>query len=371
VKKNISKILLLLVSLLIILGMGLVLTASSTYSQLKFDSVYHLFNSHLVRVLMAFFALIIFAKIPYTFYKKHTKKIISVVVFLLLFTFIVATRVKGASRWLNFYLFSVQPSEIAKIALLMHLSYMIEKKEDLIKDFKKGYVFLLFWILLVSALVLIQPNVSTSIIIIVLSFTLLYVGGARFKHIISTIGILVIVGGAVIMIFPHSRERVLSFFNALLNGTDINIQVTQAKIGLGSGGWLGVGLGKSGQADLFLPEAYGDFIFSVLGEQLGFIGSFFVLSIYMMIFLIGIYIAKNAVDDFGQLLAFGLAFNIVISAFINASVVIGLLPTTGITLPFISYGGTSITFMCASIGIILNISKHSIRKNLIRKKELY
>lgn len=360
--KKWSKILIVLVTVLILLGTVLVFSASGTYSQLKFDSIYHLFNSHIVRVVLAALALILFSLIPYQSYKKYSKHAILIIAIVLFITFLIAAKVKGAGRWLNFSIFTLQPSEIAKIILLIHISYLIEKKGELIKSYKQGFIYALFWICIITGLVLIQPNVSTSIIIVILTFTLLYVGGAKFKHIFYTLGSLSVIGGGIIMLLPHSRGRVLTFINALMNGGDINMQVKQAKIGLGSGGVLGVGLGQSRQSDLFLPESYGDFIFSILGEELGFIGTVIVLLIYLSIFLVGLIIAKNASDEFGQLLAFGLSFNIVISAFINASVVLGILPTTGITLPFISYGGTSIIFMCASIGIILNIARSTYNK---------
>lgn len=360
--KNLTKILIGITSVLILLGMVLVFSASGTYSALKFDSIYRLFNSHIVRVFIAAAALVGFAIIPYESYKVHSKKSIAAIVIVLFITFLVASKFKGANRWLNFYIFTIQPSEIAKIVLMMHMAYLIEKKGELIKDFKQGFVFPLFWISIVAGLVIVQPNVSTSIIIVLISFAMLYVGGAKFKHIVFTLGSLGAVGGTIMMLFSHSRGRVLSFIHSLTTGADINIQVKQAKIGLGSGGLFGVGLGQSRQSDLFLPESYGDFIFSILGEELGFAGAMFVLVCYFAIFWIGLQIAKNASDEFGQLLAFGLSFNIVISAFINASVVTGLFPTTGITLPFISYGGTSITFMCASIGIIINIARRSYSK---------
>lgn len=357
--KNHSKILLSLVSVLVVLGVILVLSASSTYSALKFDSFSSLFNNHLIKVVFAIAVMIIFAKIPYQYYKKYSKKITIGIILVLFFTFLLAAKVKGAGRWINLSLFTIQPSEVAKIVLLVHLAYLIEKKGNLIKDFKQGFIYPVVWVFITAGLVLVQPNLSTSIVIVVTSFTVMYVGGAKLKHILSTLGFASVFGIAAMMIFPHSRERILTYFNAIFGTGEINVQVAQAKIALGSGGLTGVGLGHSRQADLFLPEAYGDFIFSILGEEMGFVGAFLVLFIYLTIFFVGIVIAKKAKDDFGQLLAFGLSFNIVISAFINAAVVIGLLPTTGITLPFISYGGTSITFMCASIGIILNIAKQS------------
>jgi cell division protein FtsW len=163
------------------------------------------------------------------------------------------------------------------------------------------------------------------------------------------------------MIFKHSRERVITYVESLLNGGDINLQVKQAKIALGSGGIVGIGLGHSRQSDLFLPESYGDFIFSILGEELGFAGTVTVLFLFLVLFVTCLIIAKKAQDKFGQLLVLGLGFNIIVSAFINACVVTGLIPTTGITLPFISFGGTSIILFAVSIGIIVNVGRQTVK----------
>jgi cell division protein FtsW len=146
-----------------------------------------------------------------------------------------------------------------------------------------------------------------------------------------------------------------------MSGGDINIQVKQAKIALGSGGLLGVGLGHSRQSDLFLPESYGDFIFSIFGEELGFAGAVILLFVFLLLFATCLVVAKKAQDPFGKLLVLGLGFNIIISAFINAAVVTGLIPTTGITLPFISFGGTSIILFAVSIGIIINVGRQTVK----------
>jgi cell division protein FtsW len=233
---------------------------------------------------------------------------------------------------------------------------MIERKGDEIKDFNGGLKFMLLWIGAVCGLIFLQPNVSTTVIVALTSFILLFVGGARFLHLGSIVGGLGIVGGAGAMLFPHSRTRILSFLNSLFEGGSVNLQVLQSKIALGSGGLFGLGIGHSRQSDLFLPEPHNDFIFSVVGEELGFIGALVILFAYMAIFFVGLMIAKRAKDNFGQLLAFGLSFTIVSSAFIHVAVGLGLLPTTGITLPFISFGGTSIIIFSISIGILINIA---------------
>jgi cell division protein FtsW len=166
------------------------------------------------------------------------------------------------------------------------------------------------------------------------------------------------------MIFPHSRSRIFSFVSSVLNGGDLNFQVKQALYSLGSGGIFGVGIGNSMQSNLFLPEAYGDFIFAILGEEMGLIGSIIVLFSYMILLVAGIMIAKRARDKFGQMLAFGITISIVLYAFVNVGVTTGVLPTTGLPLPFISYGGTSLIFLCISVGILINIAfTNHLRQN--------
>lgn len=354
--KLIARILILSVLSLLIIGSALVLSASHLYSLLRFDSFYHLFNSHISKVILAVCALLAVSMIPYRYYKQYSKKLIVGTVFLLIITYIIAPDVKGAGRWINLYVISFQPSEIAKIVLIMHLAYLIEIKGKLLDNYKQGFMYPLIWIFIIAGLIFIQPNVSTSLLIVFTSFTVLFIGGAKLKHIFSSIAVTGVCAGFFMMLFSHSRGRILTFIDSFNNGGTINTQVTQAKIALGSGGVLGLGIGHSRQSDLFLPEAYGDFIFSILGEELGFIGAVFVLLVYLVMFVMGILVAKKARDRFAQLLAFGISFLIVINAFTNAAVVMGVFPTTGIPLPFISYGGTSIMFTCGAIGIIINIA---------------
>jgi len=355
------KILILIVVGFIALGVIMVFTASGTYSLTRFNNLYFLFRQHFWKVLAALIMMVVFSKIPYDKYREYSKLFLYIIIVVLVLTFLFAPRVKGAQRWINLGFIQFQPSEAAKVLLLIHLSVMLERMGDGLKDFKKGLKFPLIWVVIVSALVLIQPNVSTSLIIVMTSFVLIYIAGARKTHILGIVAPAIFLVGSIAMIFKHSRERILTYLNSLINGGDINIQVKQAKIALGSGGLLGVGLGHSRQSDLFLPESYGDFIFSILGEELGFAGAVLLLFIYLLLFATCLVVAKKAQDPFGKLLVLGLGFNIIISAFINASVVTGLIPTTGITLPFISFGGTSIILFAVSIGIIINVGRQTVK----------
>lgn len=359
--KILQRTLIVLVVAMMILGALLVLSASGSYSQMRLDNFYALFKSHMWKVLAAGLLMIAASLIPYDFYKKYSKEIIIATLVLLMITFFTAPKVKGAARWIDLGFMKFQPSEFAKLILIIHLAKLIEKKGELIQNFKEGYKYIVVWIFAVAGLVLIQPNVSTSLMIVVLGFTMLYAAGAKLRHIFATMGVAAIAGGSAMMLFTHSRERILTFFSSVNTGGEINTQALQAKIALGSGGFWGLGIGQSRQSAGFLPESYGDFIFSVLGEEFGFFGALIVLLVFFVIFLIGVVIAKKANDKFGQLLAFGISFNILLSALINAGVVSGILPTTGITFPFISFGGTSIMLFGISVGILLNIS-HSILK---------
>jgi cell division protein FtsW len=349
---------------MMLMGTIIVMSASSTYSVFKFDSLFHLSNSHLVKVLFGLILIVSFSAIPYELYKRYSKIGILAIAFVLILTLIFAPNIKGAGRWINLGFISFQPADAAKLILILHLAVLIEGKNELITSFKEGYLYLFIWTMLVSGLILVQPNISNGMLVLATSLAMLFVGGAKLKHILASFLFCLTSGGIVAMLFSHSRSRILTFITSLHTGGDINIQVKQAVLGLGSGGLLGVGIGHSRQSNLFLPEAYGDFIFAIFGEEMGFIGSIILLVCFLTLFIAGLLIAKKTTDKYGQLLAFGIIFSIVLYAFINIAVSIGLVPTTGIPLPFISYGGTSLIFLCISIGILINIALSNSKKAL-------
>jgi len=354
--KNLARTLIGIVIFLTILGTIIIFSARG----------YSFFISHISKVIISIVAFIVFAVIPYKYYKEISKYLLAGTVLALIYT-LFTPAVNGASRWMNLGFISFQPSEFAKIFLLIHLAVLIEKKGENIKDFNNGLKYLLLWIGAVCFLIFLQPNVSTTIIVAATSFVLLYVAGARILHLSGILGGLGLIGGLGSMAFPHSRARIMSFFHSLTEGGSINLQVLQSKIALGSGGLFGLGIGQTRQSDLFLPEPHNDFVFSVVGEELGFFGALAILVAYVAIFVVGLLIAKKAKDEFGQLLAFGISFTIVVSAFIHVAVGLGLLPTTGITLPFISFGGTSIIIFSISLGILVNIALISGKKRELKK----
>lgn len=350
------------------LGLAFVMSASSAYSNYKFESLFYLFNSHILRVVIGLLLILIFAAIPYQTYKKISKWLMLSIAVILVLTLWIGVHQKGAVRQLMIGPINFQPVELAKLFLIIHLAALIERKGELIHNLKEGFLYLFVWVIIIAGLVFAQPNISNGLIIIFISLSIIYTGGAKGKHLFNTLAVSFFSALSLAFIFQHSRDRLVSFFVSIFKGGKINEQVSQALLALGSGGWLGQGFGNSKQANGFLSEAYGDFIFAIIGEELGFVGSVGILLGYFTIFFAGLVIAKRTKDTFGQLLAFGISFAIIINAFINIGVTVGILPTTGVPLPFISYGGTSILITCASIGILFNIGVLNAKQNEQRVK---
>ena len=352
-----SAFIIIIVSVLFcVLGLAFVMSASSAYSNVKFESLFHLFNSHIFRVVLGLLFLIVFAVIPYDTYKHISKGLMLTITILLIYTLFFAPQIKGSGRWISLGIINFQPADLARLFLIIHLAVLIERKGANIQNFKELFLHLFFWVIIISGLIFFQPNISNGLIIIFISLSMFFVGGARLKHILSTTFGSLLGAISIAMIFEHSRTRILTFVKSVFYGGGINDQVNQALLALGSGGLFGQGIGNGKQSNLFLPESYGDFIFAIIGEELGFIGAVVLLLGYFLIFLAGLIIAKKARDTFGQMLAFGISFSIITNALINIAVTTGIFPTTGVPLPFISYGGTSIIITCISVGILVNIA---------------
>jgi cell division protein FtsW len=298
----------------------------------------------------------------YKRYKPLTKWVLIGSILLLFATRALGGEVKGAARWLSVGGFSLQPSEIAKFALLFHLAYLLSNKREKLADVKTGFMPLMIWIGLVVLLVMIQPNFSTGSMIFALGMILVFVGGARIKHVLFSLMGLIPALLIYMVSAPYRMKRILSYVGFGSDETvttTANYQLLQGIIGFGNGGIFGVGMGQSKQRDLFLPESYGDFIFSIVGEEYGLIGTIIFIGLFLTILLRGLKIAKYAPDDFGKYLAIGITSTIVLYAIANALVTLGLMPTTGVPMPFVSYGGTAIIFSSFAVGVLLNISSQT------------
>jgi cell division protein FtsW len=271
----------------------------------------------------------------------------------------VGIEINGSRRWLGGGSFTLQPSELAKLALVFFFARLFSLHADRLHDFWRGVIPHLAIALVVFALVLAEPDLGTTIAMAGTFFVMLFVAGVRKRHLSAIVAAGLPVLAWAMLAEPYRRQRILAFLDPWKHPLGEGFHTIQALLALGSGGVLGVGLGFSRQALGYLPEAFTDFIFAVLGEELGLVGTVLVVTLFLILAWRGYRIAMRAPDMFAALLATGITTMIVLQALINIGVVTDSLPVTGITLPFISYGGSSLVLSLAGIGILLNISRHA------------
>jgi cell division protein FtsW len=358
-RNHIDIVVLLTVLTLMVMSLGVVYSAGSTYAEIRLHGSSKLLVPHSLKVLAGLLVMFVAMRIDYKIYRRLTKPVLLGAVLVLFVTLVLGGEVKGASRWLRWGGLGFQPSELAKYALLFHLSALIATKREQIREFKTGFLPMVIWIGAVTGLVLLQPNFSTGAMIFAISLVMLYAGHARLTHIGITLGMLVPLLGLYMVSAEYRMRRIMTFLGGGASGKGMNYQLEQGIIGFGNGGIFGLGPGGSRQREMFLPESYGDFVFSIVGEEYGLIGTLIVVALFLTILLRGLKIAKHARDEFGRMLAFGITVTVTLYAAINAAVTLGILPTTGLPMPFVSYGGSSMLFSAAAIGVLLNISSQT------------
>lgn len=356
-------LLLLSVLGLMLASLALVYSASASFAQGRAGSSEAILFNHVMRVFVAIVAMGFFAKFDYHWLEKWSKPLMMIAIGFLIYVFFDGIHTKGATRWVHLGFISFQPSEFAKFALVFHLAVMLSQKRDYIDDFWLAFVPMMVWITGVCVLIALQPNFSTMMIIFVLSMSLLFMGKLKLRYFAG-----VSVVGLVLAIFygmsaTYRMNRIKGFLGMVNDDgsnvlNNINYQLNQGLIGFGVGKWFGVGIGHSKQRT-FTPESYGDFIYSIVGEEYGFIGAFSLLVIFGIIIWRGFKIARQSPDDLGSHLAFGITLAIGLYAIANAFVTTGLAPTTGLPMPFVSYGGTSVVFSGIAVGVLLNISQYA------------
>ena len=345
---------------LLLASLAFVYTASASFSVAKTATSEGMLFKHATKVILAIVAMLVFTKIDYHQYEKHTKWLMFLAILFLGAVLVVGKTELGAKRWLPLGPFSFQPSEFVKIALVLHIAALCAAKREFIGDFKKSFLPMMIWTVLAAGLIAKQPNMSNAAVLMMLTFGIMFVAQMPIKYMMSTGVLAVVLGGIYLMTAWYRVQRILAFMGHDNEHTSrIGYQTTQAMIALGNGGLFGVGIGQSRQRDFYLPESYGDFIYSVIGEEYGFIGAAFLLLVFAFIIIRGVQIAKHAPDPFGRYVAFGITMMIGINALINSLVNSGLMPVTGLPMPFVSYGGTSMIFSAAAVGILLNISKYT------------
>jgi cell division protein FtsW len=329
-----------------------------------------LFKHHLVRAVIGIVMIFIFSRVDYRNLITFRRILLFVSIILLLYLLVAGVEItKGASRWIRLGGFSFQPSDLVKYALMINLAYLLAKKKEYITSLYYGYLPMVFYVLLFVSLIALQPNFSTASMIFITSIMLFFVGNVRIKHILVTIASMVPLAVLFILSKPYIMNRIFAY-QEQTSGSEANYQVSQAIIGFGNGALIGMGPGNSTQRDFFLPQSYDDFVFSIVGEEYGFIGVLLVIALFLIFIYRGLKLAKNADEAFGRFIAFGFTVIIGLNAIINMMVATGIVPTTGVTLPFMSYGGTSIIFNSIAVGILLNISTHREKNGTLWGEEL-
>ncbi len=354
----------LLVLLLMSIGLVMLLSASfpSAYYNTKRNDPTYYFVRQGVFAVMGVAAMLFIGKINYRRFRGVAKSLLYVSVFLLVFVAIpgnpVAVTVKGATRWIGVgELFNFQPSEIAKMAIIIYFSDSISKKKDLMRSFRYGILPYAAILVVTAGLVAIEPHLSGAILILGAGAALMLVGGINWAWVLGAVGAAAAMLYFALFVVGYNTSRIQYWLNPWADAQGKGYQLSQSLITIGSGGLLGVGLGKSRQKFLFLPEEHNDFIFAIICEELGLIGASIIMLLFAALILRGYWIALHARDRFGSLLVIGVTTLIAMQTFLNIGVVTGLLPTTGISLPFFSYGGTALSIQLAEMGVVLSVSR--------------
>ncbi len=360
-RKSVDWILASAVTLLLLMGLIMVFSASSMIAKFEYHNMLFFFQKQIVWGALSLVFMVGFSKLDYKILKRHGLPLlllmVSIVLLLGLFAF--GAYSHGARRWYRLGFIRFQPSEFAKLSVIIYTAYYLSVKENRLKDWKKGLLPLISLVGLTVLLIYPQPDLSTSLMILMIAGALIFVSPVPLRHLLAVL--LAAVPFAIFTLIrnPYQWGRVQHWWTALHDPAHAAYQLKQSLIGLGRGGFLGHGLGQSVQKFLFLPDSHTDFIFSIVGEEFGFLGTTLILLLFLLIFFRGIAITRRVHDKFGRYLALGITLNIVLYAFINAGVVSALLPTTGLPMPYFSYGGSSLLFLSIATGILLNISRHT------------
>lgn len=346
---------------LLLAGLLILASSSMVISQQKYGTpFYYLTHQMITGVATGIAGLLIIQRVNYRRWKKLSLPFIFLSLVLLGLVFVpkIGISAGGASRWINLKIFSFQPSEIAKIAFIIYLASWLDTRKEEVKSIPYGFIPFGIMLSIISIFLIMQPDIGTLGLILITAGVMYFLGGGKISQILTLLLFGISIGYFVIQLAPYRLNRILVFLNPNIDPLGIGYQINQALIGIGSGGIFGTGFGQSIQKYNYLPEPITDSIFAIFAEEMGIIGSTALIAAFAFLLWRGFWIAKKAPDTFGTLLAAGIIINIIFQAFINMAAISSLLPLTGMPLPFVSYGGTSLAVTLASIGILMNISRH-------------
>lgn len=357
---KIDKKLLISVLILSIFGLLMIYSASNVWSEYKYNDPYKFIKNQLLFFIIGLIIIYIITELDINFIKKNSNNILFICFILLVLVLIPGIgKVRNGSRsWFGIGPLGIQPSEFAKLGLIIYTSKYLSSNDKIVKNIKTGLLPLFTIILIFALLIMLEPDFGTMMVIILTLSVLIYVSGPNLKFFIKLglIGLLAITG--LIIIAPYRMKRIVSFLNPWSDPLGSGFQVIQSLYAISPFSLLGTGFNSSVQKNFYLPEPQTDFIFSIIAEEFGIIGSLFVITCFAYTFYRSIKISLKQTDLFKKYLSFGLSFGIILQASLNLAVVTNLIPCTGITLPFLSYGGSSLLISMISIGLILNISKN-------------
>lgn len=348
--------------LLIILTVGLIMLFSASYifANTYYGNSYYFITKQAGFALFGVLVMLAVSKIDYHFIRKFAIPFYIIMVVFLIVMLILPPMVKGTGvkRWFSIGPINFQPSEFAKFAIILLLSHLISANQKLMKTFRFGVLGLGLLVGLVCILVVLEPHLSATVLIFLIGAVMMIVGGMKLRYIFGALGVAAI-GVAVLLsgVIKYAQDRITFWLDPWASPVGEGYQTIQSLLSIGSGGWLGRGLGQSRQKYLWVPEPHNDFIFAIVCEELGVIGAMIIIALFCLLMWRGFVIAMKAPDKFGSLLALGLTFQVALQMTLNILVVTNTIPNTGISLPFFSYGGTSLVILLFEMGIILSVSR--------------
>lgn len=359
-KKKLNISLFIAIIVLALFGLMMIYSASSIWAEYKFNDSFYYFKRQLIFIVIGIFIMYVVSKIDYRIYYEKSNKILLICFILLILVLIpgIGSVRNGSRSWFGIGSLGIQPSEAAKLALIIFTSKYLSKKNKFVKSYKDGVFPILGVVFLFFGLIMLQPDLGTGMILVMSIISLLFIAGVNMKFFIGG-GIIGVIGVIILIIIaPYRMDRITSFIDPWKDPLGTGFQIIQSLYAIGPGGLLGTGYLNSIQKQFYLPEPQTDFIFSIIAEEFGIFGAIFVVGMFLFIIYKGLKIALNCNNLFGKYLAFGMIFQLSFQTMMNLMVVIGMIPVTGVTLPFLSYGGSSLLITMFSMGIILSISRY-------------